>query len=178
VSGQTIQYSASVVGSAGPTGTVTFSSGLEALCTAPISNGTATCTGPQPQTSVVLGSYSGDGASAPSWGTGASPIPANSIIVLSGSGQSAVINGWFPHTLVVEVTGSSGTGIPGVVVTFLVPTSGPSAVLWGAKTAVTNSAGIASSPLLTANRKVGSYTVLAIPNTRFEFALFGLTNVR
>jgi len=178
VSGQTIVYSASVVGSAGPTGTVTFSGGLEALCTAPISNGTATCTGPQPQSTVVLGSYSGDGTSAPSWGTGVSPIPANSIIVISGSGQSAMVNGWFPHTLVVEVTGSSGTGVPGVVVTFLVPTSGASAVLWGPKTAVTNAAGIASSPWLTANRKVGSYTVLAIPNTRFEFALFGLTNYR
>jgi len=65
-----------------------------------------------------------------------------------------------------------------VVVTFWVPTSGPSAVLWGPATAVTNAAGIASSPLLTANNKVGSYTVVAYPNTMFAFALFSMTNHR
>jgi len=89
-----------------------------------------------------------------------------------------VINGWFPHTLVVEVTGSSGTGVPGVVVTFLVPQSGPSAVMWGSKTVVTNSAGIASSPVMTANKKAGTYAVLAYPSTVFEFAVFSLTNYR
>jgi len=178
VASQTISYSASVVGPAGPTGTVTFSSGLAPLCTATISNGTASCLGPAPQTRVVLGSYSGDGSSDPSWGTGVSPATPSSIVVLSGSGQSTSTNFWFSHTLVVEVTNSSGAGVPGVVVTFWVPTSGPSAVLWGPATAVTNAAGIASSPLLTANNKVGSYTVVAYPNTMFAFALFSMTNHR
>ena len=112
VSGPTISFSATVVGSAGPTGTVTFSSGLEPLCTATISNGTATCTGPQPTAGTILGSYSGDGASAPSWGTAASPAAPSTIVVLSGSGQSAKLNGWFSTPLIVEVTNSAGAGSP------------------------------------------------------------------
>ncbi len=178
VSAQATTYSATVSGPAGPTGSVVFSSGLEPLCTATISNGTASCVGPAPQTRVVLASYSGDGASAPSWGTGVSPATPSSIIVLSGSGQSTSLNSWFSRNLVVEVTDSSGVGVPGVVVTFWVPTSGPSAYLWGPTTAVTNAAGIASSPLLTANNKVGTYTAVAYPNTMFAFALFTLTNHR
>ena len=178
VSNQATSYSATVVGPAGPTGTVVFSSGLSPLCTATISNGSASCLGPPPLTRTVLGSYSGDGSSAPSWGTGVSPATPSSIIVLSGSGQSTSLNFWFAHNLVVEVTDSSGVGVPGVVVTFWVPTSGPSAVLWGPATAVTNAAGIASSPLLTANNKVGTYTVVAYPNTMFAFALFTMTNHR
>ncbi len=176
VSTSATTYSATVTGPAGPTGSVVFSSGLVPLCTATISNGAATCTGPASQTRIVLGSYSGDGSSDPSWGTGVAPAAPSSIVVLSGSGQSTSLNSWFSRNLVVEVTDSFGDGVPGVVVTFWMPTSGASAYLWGPVTAVTNAAGIASSPLLTANNKVGTYTAVAYPNTMFAFALFTLTN--
>ena len=159
-SNATFTYSATVTGSAGPTGTVVFSAGLTALCSATLSNGTASCTGPVPQAQTVLASYSGDGGSAPSWGSASAPAFLAAITATAGYYQAARLANFFGARLVAKVTDTTGAGVPGVVVTFtLPPPSGtaPSAVLWGTATAVTNAAGVATSPYLSANAHTGIY---------------------
>jgi membrane protein DedA with SNARE-associated domain len=80
--------------------------------------------------------------------------------------------------LSVEVIATTGVGVAGVPVTFFVPTSGASAALWGPSTVVTNAAGVATSPPLVANDKVGSYIVWAVPSGLQSIAAFVLTNKR
>ncbi|HVA04283.1 MAG TPA: hypothetical protein VMU64_11120 [Acidimicrobiales bacterium] len=178
MSNQAISYAATVVGSAQPTGTVIFSAGLSALCTATIVNGTATCTGPIPPTRVVLASYSGDGASAPSFGVTTSPDIPTTISLVWGYWQTAVVNSWFRYPLSVKVTDRAGAGVPGVAVTFAVPTKGASAVLWGPNTSITNAQGIATSPALSANAKVNSYDAVATASGVAGSSSFWLSNVR
>jgi hypothetical protein len=173
-----VTYAASVTGSAGPTGTVVFSAGLNTMCSAPIVKGTATCSGPVPAARTVLGSYSGDGGSAPSWGTGASPVVPPAIASWWGQQQNAKINTWFPFVLQARVTDSTGAGVAGVPVTFMVPNSGASAVLWGSAVAVTNVYGIATAPVVSANPTAGSYIVWAFANGVPSPAYFYMTNTK
>jgi hypothetical protein len=176
-SGQVI-YSASVTGPAGPTGTVVFSAGLSPLCTAKVANGTATCAGPVPPTKVVLGSYSGDGTSAPSWGTGVSPAVPSAIIAVGGSWQGTNVNTWFPYPMAAKVVDSTGAGVPGVVVTFTPPATGATVIFWGPRTAVTNAAGIAMSPALSANATKGLYGPMATTSGVATGAVFVLGNIK
>jgi len=164
-SGSSMTYTAVVSGSSTPTGTVVFSAGLSALCAATIVSGNATCTGPVPSAGTVVGSYSGDGTFSASWGSAAIPSgPAQSpstptqILPTYGWIQSAKVNTWFAKPMQVKVTDSSGHGVPGILVIFTFPTNGPSAVIWGSSTAITNSLGLATSPVLSANSKHGSYS--------------------
>lgn len=155
-------YSAKVTGIAGPTGTVVFSAGLRSVCSATLSNGVASCNGPNPPAPTIVASYSGDGSSAPSWGSATSPVILTAITAMPGYDASARINTFFSSPLQARVTDTAGAGVPGVVVTFTVPPeSGQSAYLWGASTAVTNSAGVATSPMLSANPVKGLYLVVA-----------------
>ena len=179
VSAQTLSYSATVTGSTNaPTGTVVFSAGLDSLCSAHVVGGTATCTGPVPLATQIVGSYSGDGSNAPSWGTAASPPVPNSVAIVSLPSESTKVDTWFPSALSVEVTATTGVGVAGVPVTFVFPTTGPSAYVWGPTTVVTNAAGIATSPWPYANDKVGSYIVWALPTGLQSVAAFILTNKR
>jgi hypothetical protein len=178
VSGQMV-YSAAVTGAAGPTGTVVFSAGLNALCAATISNGTATCTGPIPPTKVVLGSYSGDGTSAPSWGTGTSAAVPVAINVVGGSWQTTNVNTWFWYPLTAKVVDSTGAGVPGVPVTFTAPPNRvASVVFWGPRTVITNASGIATSPVLSANSLKGLYLVYATTPGVSASAVFVLGNMK
>ncbi len=155
-------YSATVTGTAGPTGTVVFSAGLGSVCSATLSNGVASCTGPNPPAPTIVASYSGDGGSAPSWGSATSPLVLAAITAMSGYDASAKINTFFSSPLQARVTDTAGVGVPGVVVTFTVPPeSSQSAYLWGASTVVTNSAGVATAPMLSANGIKGLYVVVA-----------------
>ena len=155
-------YSATVTGTAGPTGTVVFSAGLKSVCSATLSNGVASCTGPNPPASTIVASYSGDGTSAPSWGSAASPVVVTAVTAMIGYDASTKINTFFSSPPQVKVTNSAGVGVAGVVVTFTVPPeSAQSAYLWGASTAVTNSAGVATAPMLSANGVKGLYGVVA-----------------
>jgi hypothetical protein len=159
-SNATFTYSATVNGSAGPTGTVVFSAGLTAMCRATLFNGSASCTGPVPQARTVLASYSGDGGSAPSWGSASAPSFLAAITATSGYYQAAKLANFFASRLVAKVTDITGAGVPGVVVTFTLPPgwgTAPSALLWGTATAVTNAAGVATSPYLSANAHTGIY---------------------
>jgi len=158
----TATFSASVSGAGGqPTGSVVFSSGLTVLCSATLVNGTAACSGPMPTSSTVLGSYSGDSVFSPSWGTAANPGGPTASQIMTGWIQSTRIDTVFAKLLEVRVTTASGAGVPGLAVTFTVPSSGPSAVLFGASTVLTNASGYATSPYVIANNKAGSYDVVA-----------------
>jgi hypothetical protein len=200
-SSTTATYSATVAGSAGPTGTVAFSAGLVALCSATITNGTASCTGPMPATATatVLGSYSGDGASTPSWGTAqvsllataptapvtAPPAPTAPVATtqVPASVQDFVyfqettpINSFFAPRLLVLVTDASGNPVPGVTVTFTAPTTGATVAAWGPMSVATSATGIATSPFLSANGKKGTYLILGTVHGLPNVAMFFMTN--
>ena len=174
-------YSATVSGSAGPTGTVVFSAGPTALCSATLSKGSASCSGPVPQARTVLASYSGDSGSAPSWGSASAPTFLAAIISTVGYYQATKVASFFATRMAAKVTDTTGAGVPGVVVTFtLPPVSGaaPSAYLWGTATAVTNAAGVATSPYLSANGVTGYYWGWASVGGITSPAGYLLANVR
>ncbi len=104
-------------------------------------------------------------------------MPPASIAVVSGSGQSATVNGLFAKPLVAIVRDSYGNPLSGIVVTFTAPSAGASASFGGAltTTAVTGANGLATSPVLTANATPGGYAVAAsVPG--IAPASFSLTN--
>ncbi|HEY5025004.1 MAG TPA: hypothetical protein VII76_08515 [Acidimicrobiales bacterium] len=172
-------YSATVTGAAGPTGSVVFSAGLIPLCTATITNGSASCTGPMPKAHTVVGSYSGDSSSAPSWGSGASPTILAAVTATAGYYQAAKVNTFFATRMQAKVTDTTGAPVAGVVVTFTLPaTTGASAYVWGSTTAVTNAAGIAICPYLSADGATGIYGVWATVSGISGSAGYLLANVK
>ncbi|HTZ09176.1 MAG TPA: hypothetical protein VMB72_08890, partial [Acidimicrobiales bacterium] len=158
LSATTVSYSATVVGTtSSPTGSVTFSAGLDSLCSAPLVSGTATCSAGPPSASYVVASYSGDATSAPSFGTGTLPGLPVAVRPYNVWTESTKVDTLFPVVPQVIVTDSTGRGVPGVLVGFAVPASGASAMLIGWPYTVTNAAGIATSPWPFANAKAGYY---------------------
>ena len=103
-----------------------------------------------------------------------------SIVVTSGSGQSAPTNTAFASPLAATVKDASANPVSGVSVTFAAPVTGPSASFAGGVslvTVVTNASGVATSPVLTANSTSGGpYTVNATVSGLFTPAAFSLTN--
>jgi parallel beta-helix repeat protein len=97
------------------------------------------------------------------------------ITVVSGGGQSAVVNTNFQGALVVLVTANNALEpVAGGLVTFTAPTSGASASL-GATTATIGATGRASVTAK-ANKTVGSYTVTVTARGITNIAIFSLTN--
>ncbi|MGA2519703.1 MAG: hypothetical protein ABSG81_02665 [Acidimicrobiales bacterium] len=172
-------YSATVSGSTPPTGSVVFFDGLGLLCSATVSNGSASCSGPAPVDATVVGSYSGNAVSAPSWGSAVNAgVPAAIYATGYGWMQSTIMCMLFPFTLQARVVNAAGGGIPGVEVTFTVPATADTAVVWGGNTAVSNSAGVATSNIVWASCKKGSYTVSATAPAVPGSATFFLTNAK
>ncbi len=101
------------------------------------------------------------------------------ITAQTGSPQSHAISGAFGTPLVAMVT-SNGLPASGVVVNFTAPTTGPSGTFApkgsNTATATTDSNGLATSALFTANGKVGIYSVTASAPGAPTPALFDLTN--
>jgi hypothetical protein len=97
----------------------------------------------------------------------------------NGTPQSTAVNTPFPVRLVAWVRDVNTNPVPGVVVTFATPASGPSAMFSGITTAtvVTDQSGLASAPLLTANSEVGTYPVTASVAGVPTPASYTLTNV-
>ena len=101
--------------------------------------------------------------------------PAPSSIVVSGaSTQTTPVTTSFGATLQVTVKDSSNLPVPGAVVTFVVPSSGPTATL-SSLTATTNASGVASVTA-TANALAGSYPVTATVAGVTTTLTFNLTN--
>lgn len=106
----------------------------------------------------------------------ASSGPA-SIAATSGTPQSAAVSTAFTGALVVTVKNSGGSGVSGVMVTFTAPSSGASGTFAGSvNTATTNSSGVATSAVFTANATVGSYAVTASAAGVSTPASFALSN--
>ena len=103
-------------------------------------------------------------------------VPAT-IAATGGTPQSAVVTKAFTNPLVATVQDSSGNPVSGVLVTFNAPTSGASGTFaCSGNTAITNSQGIATSQVFTANTVAGKYTVTATANTLTTNPGFALTN--
>ena len=96
----------------------------------------------------------------------------------SGTPQSTTVNTQFPSALRVMVRDVNANPVGGVIVTFATPTSGPSATFGGAisATATTDTSGVATSPMLTANGQAGNYVATASVAGVPQSAGFSLTN--
>jgi hypothetical protein len=101
----------------------------------------------------------------------------NSIAAVSGTPQTATILTPFSAPFVVVVRDPDGNPITGLTVTFTAPSTGASgAFANGVNTAVTDSSGVATSPVFTANSIAGFYTVQASAPSITGAANFSLEN--
>jgi len=189
---QPVTFTATVVPTDG-SGTVAFLAGTKIIphCGAQTlslvgADYEATCTdsslkvGPH----SITAAYSGDTDYLPSTSTAliqkvkAHGTPAFVTPVL-GSPQSSPVGLAFAEPLDVEVTDLYGNVIPGALVTFTAPTTGPSGTFplgFTSATAVTDSGGHAMAPVFTANSIVGGpYDVTA--STGAVSGSFVLTNL-
>ncbi len=98
--------------------------------------------------------------------------PPASIAATAGSGQSAPISTAFTTNLQATVQDKNNLPISGVTVTFTAPSSGASGTFTGGTnggltaTAITNSSGVATAPVFTANSIAGGpYNVQATAGT-------------
>jgi protocatechuate 3,4-dioxygenase beta subunit len=95
------------------------------------------------------------------------PNPPNELVLVGGSGQTAQLGTQFAQNLQVALANTNGcplTGsLAGVSVNFDAPGGGPSGVFAGSGSREayvgTDSQGVATAPLFTANFTVGNYTV-------------------
>ncbi len=101
-----------------------------------------------------------------------------SISSSSGTPQSTPAGNAFPIALQATVKDSSNNLLSGVTVTFTAPATGAGATFGGSATAtaVTNTSGIATAPVLTANGQAGTYVVKASTAGVGVAASFNLTN--
>ena len=84
------------------------------------------------------------------------------LVVVQGGGQSATVNTAFAQTIKIQAVDLNNNPVPGVQVTFAVPSSGASgSFAGGVVAAITDSSGIATSPVLTANTIAGAFSVTA-----------------
>jgi hypothetical protein len=103
-------------------------------------------------------------------------VPAT-ITATSGTPQAATVAKPFANPLVATVKDSGGNPVSGVLVTFNAPTSGASGTFaCSGNTAITNSAGLVTSQVFTANTKAGKYTVTATGAALTTNPGFALTN--
>jgi hypothetical protein len=107
----------------------------------------------------------------------AGPPPPASITAGAGTPQTAAINMAFGTNLQVTVRDAGNNLMVGVPVAFTAPTSGASGTFaGGVNTATTNSSGVATAPVFTANGIQGTFTVTASTPGLAAFASFTLTN--
>ncbi len=90
-----------------------------------------------------------------------SPDAPVSISTSSGSNQYTIVSTNFATVLKALATDIYGNPVPGATVVFAPPATGPSAVIAGNPTVTTDSSGIATSPLMTANCFPGSFITTA-----------------
>jgi len=105
---------------------------------------------------------------------------ASNIYPVAGFHQSIVLGGAFPQNLSAFVADSQGNPVSGITVTFTAPTSGASGSFSGegaTTTATTNTSGIATSSLFTANGIEGTYTIDATVSGVAIPAAFQMTNL-
>ena len=173
LAGAVVTFTAPTAGASG-----TFAGGVNTATT----NSSGVATSAVFAANTKAGTYS-VGASTP--GATTSPLfsltntagPAAAISPTSGSGQSATVGTAFANPLVATVSDQYGNPVGSVVVTFTAPSSGASGTFaGGVNTATTNSSGVATSAVFTANTTAGSYSVTASTPGTNATATFTLTN--
>ncbi len=171
LSGVTVTFATPASGaSATFGGSATVTTNTSGVATAP----TLTANG-QAGSYTVTASVAGVSTSASFSLTNLAAGPA-SITATAGTPQSATVNTAFATALQATVKDASGNLLSGVTVTFAAPASGASATLGGSATVTTNTSGVATSPVLTANGQAGSYSVTASVSGVTTPASFSLTN--
>lgn len=126
--------------------------------------------------SVFFGSLQQQGSLSGIPGAGQGSLDA--ITATSGTPQSAAVNTPFATPLMATVT-LNGSPVSGVVVTFTAPATGASGTFVGGSntaTSTTNSSGVATSSVFTANGAMGAYMVTATVAGVSTPANFSLTN--
>jgi uncharacterized protein (TIGR03437 family) len=138
-------------------------------------------TAPAFTANAVAGSYAVT-ASAPGVGalavfnlTNSAGAPA-AVAATQGSGQIAAISTAFATVLKATVEDAGGNGVPGTTVTFAAPGSGASGTFAGSAAVQTDTSGVATAPVFTANGITGSYSVTASVAGVSAPASFALTN--
>lgn len=124
-----------------------------------------------------LAACSGSSASTPSTPASSStPTPAK-LTATGGALQSEAVGSAF-SAMQVTVTSSNSTPVSGVTVTFTAPSTGASCTFQNGATmtATTNTSGIATSGVCTANTTPGAYSVMASVTGVSPQASFSLTN--
>lgn len=173
IAGQTVTFLA--LGS-GPSGT--FPGGVTVAWA--ITDGSGLATSPVFTANSKAGTYvvrATTPSAAASFYLTNTPGPAKTIVATSGSGQNTGVNTTFKSPLLASVTDVGGNPVPGVKVTFTVPSSGASgSFLGGVNTAVTDATGTARSAPFLANAKVGTYYVTANATGVLTSATYVLTN--
>jgi hypothetical protein len=106
------------------------------------------------------------------------PPGTTTITATGGNPQSTQVNTNFPTPLQVTVRDSNGNPMSAALVTFTMPTSGPTAGFGAPNSATvpTNASGIATAPTLTANGQAGSFTATASLFGTSISTSFSLTN--
>ncbi len=102
-----------------------------------------------------------------------------SVTATAGTPQSAQVGTAFTTNLQTTVRDGANNPIPDVVVTFTAPSTGPSGTFVGNLSTInvnTNSSGVATATIFTANTTAGSYTVTATVSGVATPANFSLTN--
>ena len=168
--GTNVTFTANVVDSSEnpvPSGTVQFSDGSTVLCTATVSNGTATCTtntlsaGP-PHT--IVGTFIPDPSTDFAGSTNSLQQiviggPAK-ITIVKGNNQDGTINAPFALPLVVLITDANNNSVPNATVTFLsiAGVTGANGTL-AVGSATTGQDGTATD-LIRANSTTGTFTLI------------------
>jgi hypothetical protein len=173
VSGVTATFNAPASGASG-----TFAGGVNTAKT----NAKGVATAPVFTANTAAGAYTvtataGRFTTSPGFALTNLAGPPAAITATGGTPQSTKINTAFPENLEATVTDASGNPVSGATVTFNAPTTGASGTFaGGVNTAVTNTQGVATSPVFTANATTGSYTVTAKTGTLTTSPGFALTN--
>ena|GEM_PF-780406 len=176
VSGVTVTFTAPASGASG-----SFAGSVIATV---VTNASGVATSPKITANSAAGSYAVV-ATVAGVGTPASFLLTNiagaaaSITATAGGGQSATVNTAFASPLVATVLDSGGNPVAGAIVTFKAPPgSGASGTFVGlsSTTATTDASGVAMSPTVTANGRVGSYNVTATVPRVSTPATFPMTN--
>jgi hypothetical protein len=174
VSGVVVTFAAPASGASG-----TFAGGANTATT----NASGVATSAAFSANATAGAYMVTASASGATGTATYSLTntagaAATIIATSGSSQSATVSTAFAAPLVATVEDSGSNPVSGVVVTFTAPASGASGTFaGGANTATTNSSGVATSAVFTANATVGGpYIVTAKAAGVAATVTYNLTN--
>jgi hypothetical protein len=175
VSGVTVTFAAPGSGASGTFagGVNTATTNAQGVATAAVFTANSTAGGPYTVSATATGVGTAANFSLTNLAGAASTITST-----AGTPQNATINTAFATQLQATVKDSFSNPVSGVTVTFTAPGSGASGTFaGGVKTATTNTQGVATAAVFTANTVAGGYNVTASVSGVASPAAFSLTNL-